>query len=97
MIIGVITANINFTGIYSLKDKRSIVKSLNQRLRNNFNLSAAEVGAHDSKRTAQIGIATVSNDSKHVNSKLDKINSFINADPRFFVSTLEREIFSSDA
>ena len=45
---------------HSLKDKRSIVRSLVARLRKRLDVSAAEVGLQDDVRQAQIGYAVVS-------------------------------------
>ena len=43
------------------------------RLRNNFNLSMAEVGSNDIYQRAEIGFSLVGNDKALVNSKIDKI------------------------
>ena len=45
---------------HSLKDKRSVVRSLVARLRQVLNLTAAEVGLQDDRRQAQVGYAVVS-------------------------------------
>jgi len=57
----------------SLKGKRKIVKSIINRLRNNFNVSVAEVGSNDILQRAMIGFALVGNDRTVINSKIDKI------------------------
>ncbi|MBT8373235.1 MAG: DUF503 domain-containing protein [Desulfobacterales bacterium] len=57
----------------SLKAKRKVVKSMIGRLRNNFNLSMAEVGSNDIYQRAEIGFSLVGNDKALVNSKIDKI------------------------
>ena len=57
----------------SLKSKRKIVKSIINRLRNNFNVSVAEVGSNDIYQKAIIGFALVGNNRKVINSKIDKI------------------------
>jgi len=62
-----------------LKDKRKTVKSVVSRLRNRFNLAAAEVGANDRHQRAEIGLAFVGNDSRLINSKLDKAVNFVEA------------------
>ena len=60
----------------SLKGKRKIVKSIIARVRNNFNVSAAEVGSNDVYQRAEIGFALVGNDRKVINSKVDKLFNF---------------------
>ena len=95
MNIGVLTIQIHLHGIGSLKEKRRIVKSLIERLRNRFNFSVSEVAAHDSKAQAVIGLAVVSNDGAFTNKQLDTVINFIRQDGRFYVGNIEREIFSA--
>jgi uncharacterized protein YlxP (DUF503 family) len=57
----------------SLKGKRKIVKSIIAQLRNNFNVSVAEVGSNDVYQKAVIGFALVGNNRMVINSKIDKI------------------------
>ena len=56
----------------SLKDKRRIVKSIIDRLKNRFHLSAAEVDLQDSLSFAQVGGALVSNSRVFGESVLNK-------------------------
>ncbi len=97
MLVGTMTMHIHLHGIASLKDKRKIVKSLIERLKNRFNFSVAEVDAQNSKQLAVIGLATVSNDSIHITKQLDKAIEFAHADPRFNLGQTQREIFSANA
>jgi uncharacterized protein YlxP (DUF503 family) len=60
----------------SLKRKRKIVKSIIQRIRNNFNISVAETDFNDSHDWLEIGFSMTGNDSRVMNSKLDKIINF---------------------
>lgn len=87
------TAQLHLHGIYSLKDKRSVVKSLVERLKSRFNVSVSEVDHNDSKLTAVIGMATVSNEGRFVNEQFDKIISFMRNDGRFTLGQVERETF----
>ncbi len=72
MVVGVCTVYLDIPGCHSLKEKRRIVKSLLARLRNDFQVSAAEVDANDQWQHAVIGIAIVSNDSGHAHRLLTK-------------------------
>ncbi len=60
----------------SLKGKRKIVKSVIQRIRNNFNISVAETDFNDSHDSLEIGFSMTGNDSRVMNSKLDKVINF---------------------
>lgn len=73
MRIGVCIVELHIPGITSLKGKRSVVKSLKERLKARFNVSVAEVGANDVYQRAVIGIAMAGNDVRHLNSELDKL------------------------
>jgi len=69
--LGVITFRLH--DCRSLKGKRKIVKAIIGRLRNNFNVSVAEIGSNDIYQRAEIGFALVGNNRKLINSKIDKI------------------------
>ena len=72
-VIGYLEIEVSIPHARSLKEKRSFVKKLVERLRNNFNASVSEVGKHDSWRSAVIGIAVVGNNSQVIDSYLEKI------------------------
>lgn len=48
----------------SLKDKRAIVKSIMHRMRNQFNVSVAEIAHLDRWQTAKISFVSVSNSNR---------------------------------
>ncbi|MHC4087722.1 MAG: DUF503 domain-containing protein [Planctomycetota bacterium] len=94
MIIGVMKAEIHMEGITSLKGKRSIVKSVIGRLKSRFNVSVSEVDHQDQKRSAVIGIALVSNETRFIDQQFDAIINFMQRDGRFYLGQIERETFS---
>lgn len=61
----------------SLKDKRSVVKGLKDRVRQTFNVSVAEVGALDHRQLCVLGVAAIGNSARFVNSSLSNVVSFI--------------------
>jgi len=93
MIVGVLTAHLHMQGITSLKQKRSIVKSVIGRLKSRFNVSVAEVDRHENKVYAVIGMSMVSNETRYINQKFDKIIEFMQGDGRFYLGQIERETF----
>ena len=93
MIVGVMTAQLHMQGISSLKGKRSIVKSVIGRLKSRFNISISEVDHQDSKSSAVVAIAIVSNDSQFVDKQFDSIIAFMRNDGRFYLGQVERETF----
>ncbi|MFQ6036574.1 MAG: DUF503 domain-containing protein [Sedimentisphaerales bacterium] len=95
MTVGLLTAHLCMQGISSLKQKRSIVKGLTSRLKSRFNVSVAELDHHDSKRSAVIGVAVISNDARFIDQQLEAIISFMAKDSRFYLGQVERETFNS--
>lgn len=73
MVVGLGIITFRLHDCRSLKSKRTIIKSIIGRLRNNFNASVAEVGSNDIYDEAIIGFAVVGNDRVMTNSKIDKI------------------------
>lgn len=61
----------------SLKEKRGVLRRLIKRTQNEFNISIAEVGALDNWKKATIGFSLVGNDVAYVNSKADKVLTFV--------------------
>jgi len=95
MIIGVMTANLHLQAISSLKEKRSIVKSVIGRLQSRFNISISEVEHNDSKELAVLGIAIVGNDTSFIDSQLEAVTNFMRNDGRFYLGQIERETFGA--
>jgi len=73
MVVGTGKIYFRLYDVGSLKGKRSIVKSMIHRIRNKFNISIAEIDCNDSHSSAQIGFSITGNDSRVVNSKIDKV------------------------
>ena len=92
MLVGVMTATLYMQGIASLKQKRSIVKGVIGRLKSRFNVSVSEVDHQDSKTSAVLGIAVVSNERGFVDQQLDAVLNFMRNDGRFYLGQVEREI-----
>ena len=81
-------------GSVSLKDKRHIVKPLLERLKNQFQLSAAEVDLQDSLSFAQVGGALVSNSRVFGESVLNKALKMIEND--FALRIQDVKIYSEE-
>ncbi len=60
-------------GAHSLKDKRRVIRSLKDRISNKFNIAVAEVDHQDAWQTAEIGVVTVSTDTRFVQSVLTNV------------------------
>ena len=77
MTIGVARITLYLEGSFSLKDKRHVVKSITQRVRNQFNAGIAEVADLDDMRVATLGIVCVSNSAPHADEMLGTIIAFV--------------------
>lgn len=77
MYIGVARVELELTDIGSLKDKRSIVKPIVQKVMNRFHLHAAEVEDNDLYDSAVIGLTLCGNEQRHVNEVLSKALDWI--------------------
>lgn len=72
MFVATCVLTLQLDGVYSLKEKRSIVKSIVSRLHREFNVSVAEVDGQDAWGTAFIGLAAVGNDRAYLHRLLEK-------------------------
>jgi uncharacterized protein len=77
MVIGILTVSISIPQANSLKDKRRVIKSIKDRVRNGFNVSVAEIGDQDIWRTALLGIAVISEDATYANGVLSRVQDLI--------------------
>jgi uncharacterized protein YlxP (DUF503 family) len=75
--IGVARLTLYLEGTSSLKDKRRVVKSLTQRIRNQFNVGVAESGDLDDMRVGTLVIVCVSNSAAHVDEMLATVIRFV--------------------
>lgn len=75
MVIGLLTLELHFPGARSLKDKRQALRSLEQRIRNRFNVSIAEVEHQDLWQRATLAVVSVNTDHTHLESTLQGVAS----------------------
>lgn len=77
MVVGVLKIVLSIPEANSLKDKRRVIKSVKDRLRNGFNVSVAEIGDQDIWRSARLGVAVISEDSSYANGVLSRIQDLV--------------------
>jgi VCBS repeat-containing protein len=73
--VAALTLEIHVTYSQSLKDKRQVVKSLKDRLRQKFNIAVAEIDGLESWQRSVVAAVTVSNDRAHVAQVLQAVES----------------------
>ena len=82
MIVGVLRIELFIPESGSLKSKRYAIKSIKDRLKSRFNVSVAEVDNSDKWQRSSLGIAVVSNESKHIESILGNVMNLVYGDKR---------------
>ncbi|WP_035292813.1 DUF503 domain-containing protein [Clostridium sp. KNHs214] len=92
MIIGTAKIYLYANWVHSLKEKRMIVKSLIAKVHNKYNVSIAEVENQDYHKSIVLGIACVSNDTRHANSMVQNVLGFIEGNTDAIVERTEIEI-----
>lgn len=81
MIVGICTLELFLPDNGSLKDKRQVLKSLKDRVKQRFNVSIAEVDDQDLWQKTVLGVACVGNRKDHVNEVMDKVIGAIRGTP----------------
>ena len=79
MVVGTLKISLYIHNQQSLKEKRKIVKSIVSKVHHRFNASIGEVGSNDKWQMIELGISTLANDRRFVNSALDTILSYIDS------------------
>lgn len=92
MRIGIVTANISIPEARSLKDKRSVIRSMKDRALNKMNVSVAEVGKQDQWKYAEMALVTVAATGEIVQKRISQISDFLRSDPRYVLYDLHTEI-----
>jgi hypothetical protein len=89
VIVGVARWELHLAGCASLKDKRRVVKSLKDRLRQRCQVAAAEVDHQDVWQRASLAAAVVSGDRAHAEQVLGACDRLVQAEPRAHIITVE--------
>jgi uncharacterized protein YlxP (DUF503 family) len=93
MVVASLTWELSLPGCSSLKEKRSVVRSLRDRLRAKFNVSVAETAHQDVHTRAQLTIALVATDARFAESVLEKADNLVATNGRALVMSARRETY----
>ena len=77
MVVGTLKIEFRLFDNRSLKGKRKVVRSMVDKVKAKFNVSVAEVGSNDKWQKIELGVSTVGNDRRHVDSSLSHILDFL--------------------
>jgi len=81
MIVGTLSVRLLLRDARSLKDKRQVVSSIKDKLRNNFNVSVAELSEQDNRQLVVLGVAMVGNETHPIKVALGKIVEALRVHP----------------
>ena len=77
MVVGVCKITLMLPASESLKDKRSALRHIKDKVQNKFNCAIAEVGDSDAWQSVELGFTVVSNEHGFTQSMVQKILNFI--------------------
>jgi uncharacterized protein len=92
MFVGVLRFSLQIPGARSLKDRRSVVRSLKERAQARLRVSIAEVGNLDDPRYATFGVAVVSNSGSVCDQVLASVASMAGTLPDAILTDRATEI-----
>jgi len=72
-VVGILRAELHIPLCNSLKEKRGVLRGLENHIRKKLNVSVAEIGNQDLWRSAQIGAVTGSTDRDIVHQTLHRV------------------------
>jgi uncharacterized protein YlxP (DUF503 family) len=94
MVIGVLQVELFIGGSMSLKDKRSVVLGIKDRLGRDNAVAVAEVDKLDAHQVAVLGFVTVSNSAERARQTLDRIVETLRAHREAVLANHQVEIIS---
>jgi uncharacterized protein len=80
-VIGMLTVRLRVRESRSLKDKRQVVRSIQDRLRNQFHVAVSEIGAHDDVQAILFGIAAIGHEVDAIQGLLQTIQNALRSHP----------------
>ncbi|MGM7701215.1 DUF503 domain-containing protein [Pseudalkalibacillus sp. Hm43] len=90
--IGSLKCECQIFDAHSLKEKRSVVKKVMQRLKNQFNVAVAETDHHELWQRFEIGVVTISKDKQMVEKELQKVLESFDRYEEFQVTSYDMEL-----
>lgn len=93
MIIGSICLELDILEAFSLKDKRRVLKSIKERIKNKFNVSISEIDYKDTWNRTLLAIVTVSDDRSFVDRQLQGVVNFVETIHTVSIMSVSQEMF----
>ncbi|WP_405984604.1 DUF503 domain-containing protein [Streptomyces sp. NBC_00872] len=96
MYVGTLSFDLLLGDVRSLKEKRSVVRPIVAELQRKFAVSAAETGSQDLHRRAEIGLAVVSGDWRHLTEVLDRCERMVAGHPEVELLSVRRRLYGDE-
>ena len=91
MAVGILVVDCLLGDGHSLKEKRRVLLSLTHKIRNNFNVSVAEVDHQNLWQRSQIAVVGINTEWRAIEGMFSKIISLIQMDPRLSLLNFESQ------
>ena len=92
MIIGIAKLYIFIPDSSNLKEKRMVLRSLKNRLRNNFNISIIELDSQDKWQRSTLALAVIGTEKSKTNSLISNIINYIEQNKQIQLLDYEMEM-----
>ncbi len=89
--VNLLTIELVIPHAQSLKDKRSAVRGLRDRIRSRFNASVAEVGYQDKWQRATLAVALVGSDRRQLESDAARLRALCEEAMELEIAAIEQE------
>ncbi len=93
MVVASLTWELSLPGCSSLKEKRSVIRSLRDKLRDKFNVSVAETALQDVHERAELTVALVTTDGHFAESVFQKADLLVEGHGGAIITAVRREVY----
>jgi uncharacterized protein len=93
MVVGLSVWELHIPGCSSLKEKRSVMKSLKDRLHRQFNVSVAETDFQDILQRAELSACVVSSERRHADSVLGAADRLVESESEARIVRTEKVFY----
>jgi uncharacterized protein len=96
MYVGVLSLDLRFGDVHSLKEKRSLVRPIVAELRKRYDVAAAEAGHVELHRRSLLGVAVVATEAGHCVEVLDACERLVASRPEVELLSARRQFVSEE-
>ena len=90
--VGYAVVELHLPGVRGLKEKRGLLRPVVEALRNDLDVSVAEVAWQDAWQRAALGVAVVDREATGVDRVLERVAAICERDPRVLVTAMHERV-----